>query len=341
MSSAGIADGSTGRAGAELAPGVSVIIPSRCGAALLPAVLGSLACQSLERERFTVIVVLNGSDDGSQHVLAQFHAEHPDLNLEWVQCTVENAGAARNCGLQSVRREYVTFVDVDDSVAPRYLEQLLAHAGSNTISVAPFLTYDDGGCELSRDYNAQRFARLRGRASTLARESWVLGFNAAKLVPTQLAWQFRYPEQLRSGEDVVYWAHFLTYPQLTVQPVTAPPAECAYRRTLRGNSVSRQKESYEFNVSQRIAVIQSLHAVPVGAGGEAALELRVEAQAAIIARFIAAHPEVRERVYSDVHAAGVADFPWSAINNYDSRRTHIRRRLRSALQRLRLLVRGT
>lgn len=66
----------------ELRLGVSVIIPSYRGRDRIGSCLRSLAAQTLEPDRFEVVVVLNGPPDGTRHVLDRFRLEHPRMNLQ-------------------------------------------------------------------------------------------------------------------------------------------------------------------------------------------------------------------------------------------------------------------
>lgn len=69
-----------------------------------------------------IICVNDGSTDDSEDILAEYAAKDERVYV----FTQENTGpgAARNRGLREVYGKYVSFVDADDEVAPRYLELL-------------------------------------------------------------------------------------------------------------------------------------------------------------------------------------------------------------------------
>jgi glycosyltransferase involved in cell wall biosynthesis len=100
---------------------LSVIVPVRNGAGLLPELLSSLANQTLESTRFEVIVVDNDSSDGTAQV-AESHGARV------VQEPIANRSRARNCGAAAARSSLYAFTDADCVADSRWLERLLASA---------------------------------------------------------------------------------------------------------------------------------------------------------------------------------------------------------------------
>jgi glycosyltransferase involved in cell wall biosynthesis len=103
-------------------PEISVIIPVRNGAGSIPALLESLAAQTLARERFEVIVVDNASTDRTAEIAARNGAIV-------VTESIANRSRARNRGAASARSQLYAFTDADCVAAPDWLERLLANAG--------------------------------------------------------------------------------------------------------------------------------------------------------------------------------------------------------------------
>src|SRR5699024_2725703 len=103
----------------NLAPGISVILPSYHGVDFLPRVLTSLANQTLDKSLYEVIVVLNGPDDGSLKLVEDFKKKNTFVEINVLVSLQAGASRARNIGLSSVTRKFLTFVDVDDELEPR------------------------------------------------------------------------------------------------------------------------------------------------------------------------------------------------------------------------------
>ena len=96
-------------------PDISVVIPVRNGARSLPALLHSLAAQSLPAERFEVIVVDNGSADSTRHAydgVAVLESDksaiddEADKFLRWVRRTFSLPEAVENPAWHPQRLEY-------------------------------------------------------------------------------------------------------------------------------------------------------------------------------------------------------------------------------------------
>lgn len=102
---------------------VSVIIPVWNGGDRLRACLTALSAQSLPRDRFEVIVVDNGSTDGSADVAA---TEGAIVVIE----PAVGSYAARNAGIANARGKWVAFTDADCIPDRHWLEAALNVAAS-------------------------------------------------------------------------------------------------------------------------------------------------------------------------------------------------------------------
>lgn len=105
------------------APLASIIIPNWNGAAHLPTCLESLRRQSFDGN-FEVILVDNGSTDGSLDLLAHY-AEVQVMALG------ENRGftGACNVGMRAARGAFVILLNNDTEADPRWLEEVIAAFG--------------------------------------------------------------------------------------------------------------------------------------------------------------------------------------------------------------------
>jgi glycosyltransferase involved in cell wall biosynthesis len=111
-------------------PEISVIVPVRDGASSLPALLSSLRAQDLDPGRFEVLVVDNGSRDGSGRLAASFGAR--------VECEpMPNRSRARNAGVKAARADLLAFIDADCTASPQWLSKLLACRGRAPLIAGP------------------------------------------------------------------------------------------------------------------------------------------------------------------------------------------------------------
>lgn len=105
------------------APTVSVIIPTYNRAHVLTRALESVLAQTFED--FEVLVVDDGSTDGTAALMAEYEAR--DERVRYL-VQPQNAGvsAARNRGLREVRGAYIALLDSDDEWLPAKLERQVA-----------------------------------------------------------------------------------------------------------------------------------------------------------------------------------------------------------------------
>ncbi|WP_169808830.1 glycosyltransferase [Microtetraspora fusca] len=119
-------DGASGSGlGATSVPDVTVVVPVRDTARWLPEALASLDAQRC-RDRIEVVVVDDGSTDGSGEIAEAYARDRPSVRL----VRQENAGlgAARNRGTDLASGRYLAFLDSDDLYAEGGLDALLAAA---------------------------------------------------------------------------------------------------------------------------------------------------------------------------------------------------------------------
>src|SRR5215217_6953375 len=113
---------------------VSVVIPCYNQARFLGEAIRSVLCQGYSD--LEIIVVDDGSEDGTEEVASGYAKEDPRVRL----IRQENRGlaAARNRGLAEAGGEYVVFLDSDDRLVSEALEvgvrELEAHPGCAFVS---------------------------------------------------------------------------------------------------------------------------------------------------------------------------------------------------------------
>lgn len=108
-------------------PIVSVIVPTFNRRKLLRDLLESLGRQGASPECFEILIMDNGSSDGTSAEIADFQASHPDLDVRF-HVMEENRGPAisRNRGAQLARGEILFFTDSDVFVREDWIERGLA-----------------------------------------------------------------------------------------------------------------------------------------------------------------------------------------------------------------------
>ena len=107
-------------------PAVSVAVSTHGRAELLPNLLRGLAQQSLDPDTFEVVVVDDGSPDGTAACLESLAGDMPFCLRILRHGRNRGAAAGRNTAWRAARAPVVAFTDDDCVPAPRWLEEGLA-----------------------------------------------------------------------------------------------------------------------------------------------------------------------------------------------------------------------
>ena len=91
------------------APRISVIVPTRNRRELLLRLLDSLFAQSLPADEYEIIVVNDGSVDGTSEAVARLAEQHPHLLL--LERAQGGPAAARNTAAYQAKGKYLAFTD--------------------------------------------------------------------------------------------------------------------------------------------------------------------------------------------------------------------------------------
>jgi GT2 family glycosyltransferase len=127
---------------------VSVVIPTYNRKEKLLACLESLAHQSVLSQEFEVVVVDDGSTDGTRETLAS--RSYP-FALRYYRQDNQGPGAARNVGIEKAAGELILFIGDDVIADERLLEEhLLAHA-DRTEPGAAVLGHIDWPADMARN----------------------------------------------------------------------------------------------------------------------------------------------------------------------------------------------
>ena len=112
-------------------PLVSVIIPIYNVESYLKECLDSIINQSYQH--LEIICVNDGSTDSSG-AIAQEYARQ-DSRIIYIEQENSGQGAARNVGLDNAKGEWICFIDSDDYIDLRYIEELISHSKQKSVVV--------------------------------------------------------------------------------------------------------------------------------------------------------------------------------------------------------------
>lgn len=222
---------------------ISVIIPTYKPQEYIWQCLDSLSKQTFQCSSFEIIIVLNGCCEPWKGELESYiSANMSSLNVKLVQIDQGGVSNARNVAIDMAQGEYVTFIDDDDYVSPRYLEGLYELASEDTISLCYPFAFDDAEPEKQLDnykmtlqYNK---VHCDGKLPYQKARKFFSG-PCMKLIPRRLIADRRFDINFKNGEDSLFM--FLISDEFKYVRF-APQYVCYYRR-MRENSAYTRKRS--------------------------------------------------------------------------------------------------
>ena len=112
---------------------LSIIVPVYNVEKYLAKCIDSLLQQDLAPESYEIILVNDGSTDGSEAIANAYAKKYSNIKL----ITQVNKGlsGARNTGIRLAKGEYIQFVDSDDYITPNCLSALLQQLQKDSLQV--------------------------------------------------------------------------------------------------------------------------------------------------------------------------------------------------------------
>ncbi|RCG31805.1 glycosyltransferase [Sphaerisporangium album] len=178
---------------------VSIVVPVHNCRPYLDRCLTSLLEQSVSKE---IVVVDDGSTDGSRDLLADYAAKYPEIRL-YFQPASGGAARPRNRAIAHSSGRYVFFCDADDHLGPEALPRMLAMADRNGSDIVLGKMVGHG-----RKVPTAIFRENRDRAP-LGETTVYNVLTCFKLFRRELLirHEIRFDESLRVGEDIVFSVH--------------------------------------------------------------------------------------------------------------------------------------
>ena len=215
---------------------ISVIIPTYKPGSYLLECLKSLENQTLGKEEYEVIVVLNGCGDPWRQQVERWLSE---CSMSSVLLHTDTPGVcnARNMGIEQAKGDYLAFVDDDDWVSGNFLQGMLRHASLDAVVTSSVIGFrDTTGEYLDNYYLARKFeliCRNGGKASINQGRSF-LSSSCFKLIPRSVIGNRRFNPKYKLGEDALFMAELTD--RISFVEMSEPDA--VYYRRLRDDSAS-------------------------------------------------------------------------------------------------------
>lgn len=225
---------------------VSVIIPTYKPQDYIWQCLDSLTKQTFSYNLFEVIIVLNGcSEPWKSELEAYISANMSALNVQLVQIDQGGVSNARNVAMDMAKGDYMTFLDDDDYISPRYLELLYEKADPNTVVLSRSFAFNDGDPTNSVPHPMMNIYEEMHTCANIRITSKARKYFSGpcmKLIPQSFIQDRRYDVRFKNGEDSLFM--FLISDKIKDIKFTEREA-VYYRRYRKGSAVTTKRSRSE------------------------------------------------------------------------------------------------
>lgn len=211
---------------------LSIIVPVYNSEKYLLRSLQSIMNQDIGAYNYEVIVINDGSSDGSENVVLDLAENFK--NLIYVSQNNQGVSAARNAGLAMAQGEYITFIDSDDQIEINSLKPILQKLAKDNLDILyPNINrYSESGEELGIYRNSEKYNEVKP-GLLQERRTFPATFYKRMIIR-----DIRFPLDISFGEDTI----FNTKVQSLAERVCFFDSPY-YRYTVRSNSLSKQGKS--------------------------------------------------------------------------------------------------
>lgn len=220
---------------------ISVIIPTYKPKDYLWECLDSLVTQTFSKEDFEVIIVLNGCCAPWKEGIDTYMASKmKGMNINFIQTDVPGVSNARNIALDNAKGEYVTFIDDDDLVSPKFLQELYEKVSPNTVSLCYPYAFNDGDSSTQLPYritDAYDFCVKNNKNILNSKARKFFSGPGMKLIHRDIIENRRFDVRFTNGEDSLFM--FLISDKF--QNINFTSIEAVYYRRYRENSAVTKK----------------------------------------------------------------------------------------------------
>ena len=230
---------------------ITVIIPTYKPQDYLWRCLDSLVGQTLGKDQYEVILVLNGCKEPYDGEIKNYAVNHSQLPLEYIQTDKGGVSNARNIGIDAANGDYITFIDDDDYVSPRYLEALLDVGGAKSIGISNAVAVKN---DVERPYvMGQVFAyNKQNNKHRLYDSRKFMSGPCMKVFHKDVIGDRRFNTGFTNGEDSLFM--FQVSDRITRCEFTS--ADAIYYRCYRENSLFTRKRTFGERMRNSLRLIR-------------------------------------------------------------------------------------
>lgn len=222
---------------------VSIIIPTYKPKDYIVRCIESLANQSLSKDKFELVIVLNGPKNDYDKFVEEILV-NKELQYELKYINDTGVSHARNYGLEKAKGDFVLFLDDDDFLSEDFLANMYQTFLNNQncdLIVSDFRCINDEGV-ITNDYMSSTFSKMlecdRQNYSVIKYRKF-LSSACGKLIKRDTINNKRFEPGLKISEDAL----FMFTISKNMKNIVLLKEDAYYYRVIRNNSSSRKEIS--------------------------------------------------------------------------------------------------
>ena len=213
---------------------ISVIVPTYKPEKYIWECLKSLKDQSLDKNLFEVLIILNGNRDPYFTEINEFIK--PFTNFKLLYSLEKGVSNARNLGLEMCKGKYIVFIDDDDYVSKDYLDGLLKEAEEETLVISNSIYFEDE-TNIEKEKPWKYIEGFEENSVLKSRKYFSVVW--AKLIPVNIIQKVRFKKDLANGEDSIFMVEI----SKKVKKIKSTSKTSIYFRRIRENSANFKKRN--------------------------------------------------------------------------------------------------
>lgn len=232
---------------------ISIVIPSYKPEGYIWQCLTSLKNQKFEKERFEIILILNGCEEPYYSDIINFaNKNFEDYIIKVLQTDVAGVSNARNIGINNAKGRYITFLDDDDYISECFLEKMLPIAEKNIIPMSNVISFLDEDNSVQPYYVTNMFNKLYGKGnSSVVQARSHLSVCWGKLIPKELISDTRFNTNFKIAEDCV----FMFTLSKDIRGMQCSDEDAIYYRRIRKCSALTSHRSHKTKIASGLKLI--------------------------------------------------------------------------------------
>lgn len=190
---------------------ISIVIPVYNAEKYIRRCIYSIIRQTYQN--FELILVNDGSIDNSLEICKEYAIK--DKRITVLSQKNNGASSARNKGIESANGEWITFIDADDSVDPKYLELLCENiTGEERTLIIQGIKQHFNKKEIKEtEFKGQTLVGPNIEKAFDENEIYEYGFTVAKLYNRNIVKKFniRFNEHIAYSEDLLFMLDYILH----------------------------------------------------------------------------------------------------------------------------------